>query len=183
MDKEGSFYIKNFGKSSILVNSKEVHTGQSQRLHTNYLIEVWSYGSYHFLYFSSIYCLFLSSWVLTSRYSLCNRHSIVFQNKIIIPIYHIQSPRPRVICISFYFSFFVLAFNPVSVIGVYRHLYWLSFVVFICVCSCPCVVESFWFSAARIIVVTCQASQIMPNVQVSVICITTSIFIFCLSSG
>ncbi|KAL3022685.1 hypothetical protein AAZX31_04G026600 [Glycine max] len=24
---------KNFGKSSILVNSKEVHTGQSQRLH------------------------------------------------------------------------------------------------------------------------------------------------------
>ncbi|QCE16660.1 microspherule protein 1 [Vigna unguiculata] len=40
MDKEGSFYIKNFGKSSILVNSKEVHTGQSQRLHTNYLIEV-----------------------------------------------------------------------------------------------------------------------------------------------
>ncbi|KAL9312543.1 hypothetical protein ACSQ67_017995 [Phaseolus vulgaris] len=40
MDKEGSFYIKNFGKSSILVNSKEVQTGQSQRLHTNYLIEV-----------------------------------------------------------------------------------------------------------------------------------------------
>ncbi|RDX60413.1 Microspherule protein 1, partial [Mucuna pruriens] len=40
MDKDGSFYIKNFGKSSILVNSKEVHTGQSQRLHSNYLIEV-----------------------------------------------------------------------------------------------------------------------------------------------
>ncbi|KAK7351732.1 hypothetical protein VNO77_11393 [Canavalia gladiata] len=40
MDKDGSFYIKNFGKSSILVNSKEVHTGQSQKLHSNYLIEV-----------------------------------------------------------------------------------------------------------------------------------------------
>ncbi|TKY75212.1 Microspherule protein 1 [Spatholobus suberectus] len=40
MDKDGSFYVKNFGKSSILVNSKEVHTGQSQRLHSNYLIEV-----------------------------------------------------------------------------------------------------------------------------------------------
>lgn len=40
MDKDGSFCIKNFGKSSILVNSKEVHTGQSQRLHSNYLIEV-----------------------------------------------------------------------------------------------------------------------------------------------
>ncbi|KAK7409938.1 hypothetical protein VNO78_00354 [Psophocarpus tetragonolobus] len=40
MDKDGSFYIKNFGKSFILVNSKEVHTGQSQRLHSNYLIEV-----------------------------------------------------------------------------------------------------------------------------------------------
>nr|KYP44845.1 Microspherule protein 1 [Cajanus cajan] len=40
MDKDGSFYIKNFGKSSILVNSKEVLTGQSQKLHSNYLIEV-----------------------------------------------------------------------------------------------------------------------------------------------
>lgn len=40
MDKDGSFYIKNSGKSSILVNSKEVHTGQSQRLHSNQLIEV-----------------------------------------------------------------------------------------------------------------------------------------------
>ncbi|KAJ1401333.1 SMAD/FHA domain superfamily [Sesbania bispinosa] len=40
MEKDGSFYIKNFGKSSILVNNKEVHTGQSQRLHSNYLIEL-----------------------------------------------------------------------------------------------------------------------------------------------
>ncbi|KAL2346277.1 hypothetical protein Fmac_000277 [Flemingia macrophylla] len=40
MDKDGSFYIKNLGKSSILVNSKEVHTGQSQKLHSNYLVEV-----------------------------------------------------------------------------------------------------------------------------------------------
>ncbi|KAH1109476.1 hypothetical protein GYH30_008738 [Glycine max] len=40
MAKDGTFYIKNFGKSSILVNSKEVHTGQSQRLHSNCLVEV-----------------------------------------------------------------------------------------------------------------------------------------------
>ncbi|KAL2328588.1 hypothetical protein Fmac_022015 [Flemingia macrophylla] len=39
MDKDGSFYIKTLGKSSILVNSKEVHTGQSQKLHSNYLVE------------------------------------------------------------------------------------------------------------------------------------------------
>ncbi|KAL2318874.1 hypothetical protein Fmac_032750 [Flemingia macrophylla] len=39
MDKDGSFYIKNLGKSSILINSKEVHTGQSQKLHSNYLVE------------------------------------------------------------------------------------------------------------------------------------------------
>ena len=40
MDKDGSFYIKNLGKSPILVNNKEVHTGQSQRLHSDCLIEV-----------------------------------------------------------------------------------------------------------------------------------------------
>ncbi|KAK7310941.1 hypothetical protein RJT34_08752 [Clitoria ternatea] len=40
MDKDGSFYIKNVGKSSILVNSKEVHASQSQRLDSSYLIEV-----------------------------------------------------------------------------------------------------------------------------------------------
>ncbi|CAL0327003.1 unnamed protein product [Lupinus luteus] len=40
MDKDGFFYIKNFGKGSILVNSKEVHNGQSQRLHSNCLIEL-----------------------------------------------------------------------------------------------------------------------------------------------
>ncbi|KAK7283391.1 hypothetical protein RIF29_12875 [Crotalaria pallida] len=40
MDKDGSFFIKNFGKGSILVNNKEVHTGQSQRLHSKCLIEL-----------------------------------------------------------------------------------------------------------------------------------------------
>ncbi|XLS50409.1 hypothetical protein HN51_011086 [Arachis hypogaea] len=40
LDNDGSFYIKNFGKTSILVNNKEVQTGQSQRLHSNCLIEV-----------------------------------------------------------------------------------------------------------------------------------------------
>ncbi|XP_061350852.1 uncharacterized protein LOC133295934 [Gastrolobium bilobum] len=40
MDKDGSFYIKNFGKSSILVNNNVVHTGQCQRLHCNCLIEL-----------------------------------------------------------------------------------------------------------------------------------------------
>ncbi|XP_057727777.1 uncharacterized protein LOC130943776 [Arachis stenosperma] len=40
LDNDGSFYIKNFGKTSILVNNKEVHTGQSQRLHSNCLIEL-----------------------------------------------------------------------------------------------------------------------------------------------
>ncbi|MED6118369.1 hypothetical protein PIB30_002076 [Stylosanthes scabra] len=40
LDNDGSFYIKNFGKTSILVNNKEVQTGQSQRLHSNCLIEL-----------------------------------------------------------------------------------------------------------------------------------------------
>ncbi|KAE9603548.1 putative transcription factor interactor and regulator FHA-SMAD family [Lupinus albus] len=40
MDKDGFFYIKNFGKGLILVNNKEVHTGQSQRLHSNCLVEL-----------------------------------------------------------------------------------------------------------------------------------------------
>ncbi|XP_052118330.1 ATPase GET3B isoform X3 [Arachis duranensis] len=39
LDNDGSFYIKNFGKTTILVNNKEVQTGQSQRLHSNCLIE------------------------------------------------------------------------------------------------------------------------------------------------
>ncbi|XP_057743226.1 uncharacterized protein LOC130961386 [Arachis stenosperma] len=40
LHNDGSFYIKNFGKTSILVNNKEVQTGQSQRLHSNCLIEL-----------------------------------------------------------------------------------------------------------------------------------------------
>ena len=40
MDKDGSFYIKNIGRSSMLINSTELHTGQSQRLLSDYLIEV-----------------------------------------------------------------------------------------------------------------------------------------------
>ncbi|XP_072078207.1 uncharacterized protein [Arachis hypogaea] len=39
LDNDGSFYIKNLGKTTILVNNKEVQTGQSQRLHSNCLIE------------------------------------------------------------------------------------------------------------------------------------------------
>ncbi|KAK4276535.1 hypothetical protein QN277_014672 [Acacia crassicarpa] len=40
MDKVGSFYLKNLGKSSILVNNKEVHFGQSQQLSSSCLIEI-----------------------------------------------------------------------------------------------------------------------------------------------
>ncbi|KAI4316880.1 hypothetical protein L6164_024815 [Bauhinia variegata] len=40
MDKIGSFYLTNLGKSSIMVNNKEVHPGQSQRLHSSCLVEV-----------------------------------------------------------------------------------------------------------------------------------------------
>ncbi|KAI9113159.1 hypothetical protein K1719_015684 [Acacia pycnantha] len=40
MDKVGSFYLKNLGKSSILVNNKEVHFGQSQQLSSGCLIEI-----------------------------------------------------------------------------------------------------------------------------------------------
>lgn len=40
MDKDGSFFIKNIGRSSMLINSTELHTGQSQRLLSNYLIEL-----------------------------------------------------------------------------------------------------------------------------------------------
>ncbi|XP_058785403.1 uncharacterized protein LOC131660235 isoform X2 [Vicia villosa] len=40
MDKDGSFYIKNIGKSSMLVNNRELHTDQSQRLLSHHLIEL-----------------------------------------------------------------------------------------------------------------------------------------------
>lgn len=40
MDKDGSFYIKNIGKSSMLVNNRELHTDQSQRLLSHHLVEV-----------------------------------------------------------------------------------------------------------------------------------------------
>ncbi|KAI4336821.1 hypothetical protein L6164_015301 [Bauhinia variegata] len=40
MDKVGCFYLKNLGKSLIMVNNKEVYPGQSQRLHSSCLIEI-----------------------------------------------------------------------------------------------------------------------------------------------
>ncbi|CAI8600075.1 unnamed protein product [Vicia faba] len=40
MDKDGLFYIKNIGKSSMLVNNRELHTDQSQRLLSHHLIEL-----------------------------------------------------------------------------------------------------------------------------------------------
>jgi predicted component of type VI protein secretion system len=43
MDKDGSFYIKNVGRCLMLINEKELPTGQTQRLDSNYLIEVGSY--------------------------------------------------------------------------------------------------------------------------------------------
>ncbi|GAU34917.1 hypothetical protein TSUD_312480 [Trifolium subterraneum] len=43
MDKDGSFYIKNVGRCMMLINEKELPTGQTQRLDSSYLIEVSSY--------------------------------------------------------------------------------------------------------------------------------------------
>ncbi|XP_045805998.1 uncharacterized protein LOC123898987 [Trifolium pratense] len=40
MDKDGSFYIKNVGRCLMLINEKELHTGQTQRLDSSYLIEL-----------------------------------------------------------------------------------------------------------------------------------------------
>ncbi|KAK2446462.1 Forkhead-associated (FHA) domain-containing protein [Trifolium repens] len=40
MDKDGSFYIKNVGRCLMLINEKELPTGQTQRLDSNYLIEL-----------------------------------------------------------------------------------------------------------------------------------------------
>ncbi|KAI3853199.1 hypothetical protein MKX03_021526 [Papaver bracteatum] len=40
MDENGSFYMKNLGKCSVLVNSKELKTGQRVKLSSNCLIEI-----------------------------------------------------------------------------------------------------------------------------------------------
>lgn len=46
MDEAGSFHLKNLGKCSILVNNKEVPSGQTLSLSSSCLIEVCSSSSF-----------------------------------------------------------------------------------------------------------------------------------------
>ena len=48
MDKSGSFHIKNIGKCSIFVNSKEVPSCKGINLSSDSLIEVHRYLLFHF---------------------------------------------------------------------------------------------------------------------------------------
>lgn len=68
----------------------------------------------------------------------------MFWNKIIFPfiIYNLFSSPHSCVFITLFFCFSSFSFQHLfnSVIGVYHSPYWLSFVVSIFVCSCPCVV-------------------------------------------
>lgn len=46
MEEDGSFFLKNLGKSSIFLNGKEVSQGQLLRLNTGSLIEVNGFPSF-----------------------------------------------------------------------------------------------------------------------------------------
>lgn len=94
MEEDGSFFLKNLGKSSIFLNGKEVARGQLLSLNSGSLIEVNGFPSL-------ILCLLISHVVLC-----CHLNSSVFSMLLINVLWILSlwvSPTLNCICCWIYF--------------------------------------------------------------------------------